>query len=165
MHVDNAAPIPVPVQILIPRRYSFEVLDTPANFTKQIQRVNKLSLKSADGVLYLDLPSPYVFWWVFNQPSSEIALNATYHVVIWRVSPFRNDTESVVLQDAASTDSTEQPLLHTAIETQHSDLWRRLWILWINICLKSLGRVLTISTCTDTRRVNDHGRMILTPLC
>lgn len=31
MHVDNAAPIPVPVQIRMPRLYSDEVFETPAN--------------------------------------------------------------------------------------------------------------------------------------
>jgi len=32
MHVDRAAPIPVPVHIRIPRLNSVEVLDTPANW-------------------------------------------------------------------------------------------------------------------------------------
>ena len=32
MQVDSAAPIPVPVQIRIPRLYRVEVLDTPANW-------------------------------------------------------------------------------------------------------------------------------------
>lgn len=31
MHVESAAPMPVPVQIRIPRLYKVEVLDTPAN--------------------------------------------------------------------------------------------------------------------------------------
>ena len=32
MHVANAAPIPVPVQIRIPRLYSLDVFETPASY-------------------------------------------------------------------------------------------------------------------------------------
>lgn len=35
MHVERAAPRPVPVQIRIPRLYSVEVLETPANWTER----------------------------------------------------------------------------------------------------------------------------------
>lgn len=35
MHVDNAAPRPVPVQTRIPRLYNVDVFDTPANWNEQ----------------------------------------------------------------------------------------------------------------------------------
>ena len=44
MHVDNAAPIPVPVQIRIPRLYKVDVFETPANCGQRRQRLMLQSL-------------------------------------------------------------------------------------------------------------------------
>ena len=38
MQVDNAAPIPVPVHIRMPRLYSVEVFETPANWESVTDR-------------------------------------------------------------------------------------------------------------------------------
>lgn len=43
MHVDKAAPIPVPVQIRIPRLYNFDVFETPANYSGMKQWCRKRS--------------------------------------------------------------------------------------------------------------------------
>jgi hypothetical protein len=37
MHVDRAAPRPVPVQMRMPRLYSVDVFETPANLSSRVQ--------------------------------------------------------------------------------------------------------------------------------
>ena len=61
-HVERAAPIPVPVQIRIPRLYSVDVFDTPANWKNLIHEYNVF--RESDVLNYLKLTSPESFRWV-----------------------------------------------------------------------------------------------------
>lgn len=99
-HVERAAPIPVPVQIRIPRLYRVEVLETPANWWKRWEGWNV----GMGYFHYLQFPGPDGFRWVLYEPSCEVAyevpvnitlttmlaiyrtLNTCNHIMVLRVS-------------------------------------------------------------------------------
>lgn len=74
----------------------------------------------------LHLSSPYEFGWVFDKALREVTLDTADHIMIRSVPAFANDSESMVLHDRGTTDSTQETLLHTASETENGDLWRGL---------------------------------------
>lgn len=112
-HVESAAPIPVPVHIRIPRRYSFDVFDTPANCDFWGVRHDRVHSKGL--MVYFDFPGPHGFRWVANKSFRKIAyrnvvprlgtkgvkrrerpktLHSADHIVILSVSPLAMRSES-----------------------------------------------------------------------
>lgn len=70
--MDRAAPIPVPVHIRIPRLYSVEVLDTPANWKGVTDRPARGMV--VDGAAHLELTCPNFLWRVVDESAGKIAL-------------------------------------------------------------------------------------------
>ena len=67
MHVARAAPIPVPVQIRMPRLYSFDVFETPASWST-------MSSCPTGGHFTTDLQlsRPYVRWGIVDKALSKV---------------------------------------------------------------------------------------------
>lgn len=83
MHVDNAAPKPVPVQTRIPRLYSVEVFDTPANWwTISLNEIRRRFPTD------FQLPCPNSGGRISDQLASEVALDTADQEMFFRVYPF-----------------------------------------------------------------------------
>ena len=78
MHVDRAAPRPVPVQIRMPRLYSVDVFETPANCVQRISGGRQCKMNHTN----LQLPGPQSSGWVIDQTAREVTLHTTDHVVV-----------------------------------------------------------------------------------
>jgi len=70
----------------------------------------------------LELARPHGPRRVLDQIACEIALHAANHVVAARLAALADDTEGVVLHDGCTADSTEEALLHAALELEDRDL-------------------------------------------
>lgn len=80
-HVERAAPIPVPVQIRIPRLYSVDVFETPANWKNLMHEYDVF--RDVDILEYLQLTSPDSFGRICNKTLREVTLDTCDHVVIF----------------------------------------------------------------------------------
>jgi hypothetical protein len=61
---------------------------------------------------------------VVDQPHREITLNTTNHIVVLGIYVLTDEAESVIFLDCRSGDTTEETLLHTALEAKDGDLGR-----------------------------------------
>lgn len=94
IQVDKAAPIPVPVQIRIPRLNIADAWPTPA-LRRQFLRVFYGRLK----LTKLELSRPHELRRVLDQALGKVALHATYHVMIRRLRSLANDSKRMVFHD------------------------------------------------------------------
>jgi hypothetical protein len=69
----------------------------------------------------LQLSSPDSLGRVVNEGLGEVPLYTTDHVVTIRLPSFADDTKCVILHDRRATDSSEETLLHSALELQDCD--------------------------------------------
>lgn len=100
--MDNAAPIPVPVQIRIPRLNMADACPTPAVIYWSMDDSGRENKHTK-----LQLPCPHRFWRIDNKSLSEVTLNAADHIMIWRFPALANDSKGVVLHDRGATDSAQ----------------------------------------------------------
>lgn len=79
IHVERAAPSPVPVQTRMPRLYSDDVCETPANWTGSVSAVIILIIGTGN---YLQLSCPQVGRWVVDEAACKVALHTADQVVV-----------------------------------------------------------------------------------
>jgi len=72
----------------------------------------------------LQLARPNLPGRIIDKTLSEVTLDTTYEVMVFRVRALRDDTEGVVLLHGAPADAGKQSLLHAALEAQDRYLWR-----------------------------------------
>lgn len=118
MHVDSAAPMPVPVQMRIPRLNIAEACPTPAT-TVSLQKIKG----NVSEHTKLEFSGPHRLGWVVDKGLSKVALDATDHVMVRRLSTLAYDSKGVIFHDGCSADSPEKALLHSAVEAENSNRW------------------------------------------
>lgn len=64
---------------------------------------------------------------VSNKRPCEVALNAADHVMMGRLASFANDSKRVVFHDRSTADTTQETLLHAALEAYDCNLRRWLY--------------------------------------
>ena len=130
MQVDNAAPIPVPVQIRMPRLNMAEACPTPA--IPCVSRPLRISCLGKTGDergqwgrqgarTKLELSGPHRLWGVGHEVLGEVTLHAADHVVTPGFPALADDAKSVVFHDRGSADPPEKPLLHPTLELEDGD--------------------------------------------
>ena len=125
MQVDNAAPMPVPVQMRMPRLNMADAWPTPADFNIVCQL--NAACRYWDGErTELELSGPHRPGRIGHEVLGEVALDTADHVVTAGLAALADDTEGVVLHNGRAADTAEKPLLHSALELEDGNLWRRL---------------------------------------
>ena len=121
MQVDNAAPMPVPVQMRIPRLNMAEAWPTPA---VTISAPAGLQVEQSEKHTKLELPSPHRLGRIVNHLLCKVSLHSADHVVSVRTDPLANDAKSMILHNRGTADSPQQTLLHAPSELQDRNLGR-----------------------------------------
>jgi hypothetical protein len=100
MHVESAAPMPVPVQMRMPRLYIAEAWPTPAIQCQRFHSTLEREVRTE-----LQLPSPYCLWRVCHEVPCKVTLHAADHVVVRSFPPLTDDAEGMILHHRSAANA------------------------------------------------------------
>ncbi len=122
MQVDSAAPIPVPVQMRMPRLNMADACPTPAVSLSVTEPGRRSQFGQGDQHTELEFSGPHGLGRVHDELLRKVALNTADHVVVWGCAPLAVDAKGMVLHDGCPTNSSQETLLHAAIEPKDGNL-------------------------------------------
>jgi hypothetical protein len=105
MHVESAAPMPVPVQMRMPRLNIAEAWPTPA--VRGFPLAFAWEERKERGRTEFQLAGPHCFRGVQNEVLGEVALHAADHVVGAGLAALADDAEGVVFHDGCAAYTAE----------------------------------------------------------